>query len=103
MEKQDILEKSRQEKTDEGVTYAENEGRRYGEISFCLLIIAVLVYDFTKGLDNYLPMSLLWAYLAAQALGKYIPLGDRVRGHRLPVLPALLCAADLVRRGRGFG
>ena len=71
MEKQDILEKSRQEKTDEGVTYAENEGRRYGEISFCLLVIAVLVYDFTKGLDNYLPMSLLWAYLAAQALGKY--------------------------------
>ena len=63
--------KSRREKTDEGVTYAENEGRRYGEISFCLLIIAVLVYDFAKGLDNYLPMSLLWAYLAAQALGKY--------------------------------
>ena len=30
-----------------------------------------MVYDFTKGLDNYLPMSLLWAYLAAQALGKY--------------------------------
>ena len=29
MEKQDILEKSRQEKEDEGVTYAENEGRRY--------------------------------------------------------------------------
>ena len=71
MEKQDILEKSRREKTDEGVAYAENEGRRYGEISFCLLIIAVLVYDFAKGLDNYLPMSLLWAYLAAQALGKY--------------------------------
>ena len=52
MEKQDILEKSRQEKTDEGVTYAENEGRRYGEISFCLLIIAVLVYDFTKGMER---------------------------------------------------
>ena len=31
----------------------------------------MLVYDFAKGLDNYLPMSLLWAYLAAQALGKY--------------------------------
>ena len=71
MDKNEILEKSRQEKEDEGVTYAENEGRRYGEISFCLLIIAVLVYDFAKGLDNYLPMSLLWAYLAAQALGKY--------------------------------
>ena len=64
MDKNEILEKSRQEKEDEGVTYAENEGRRYGEISFCLLIIAVLVYDFAKGLDNYLPMSLLWAYLA---------------------------------------
>ena len=52
MEKQDLLDKRRQAKTDEGVTYAENEGRRYGEISLCLLVIAVLVYDFTKGLDN---------------------------------------------------
>ena len=114
MEKQDILEKSRREKTDEGVAYAENEGRRYGEISFCLLIIAVLVYDFAKGLDNYLPMSLLWAYLAAQALGKYQARRERrflwgivfgavaSRGRRLPVLPALLCAADLVRGGEGL-
>ena len=54
MEKQDILEKSRREKTDEGVAYAENEGRRYGEISFCLLIIAVLVYDFAKGRNGFL-------------------------------------------------
>ena len=30
MEKQDILEKSRREKTDEGVTYAENAGRTRG-------------------------------------------------------------------------
>ena len=71
MEKQDILEKSRREKRDEGVTYAENKGRRYGEISFCLLIIAVLVYDFAKGLDSYLPLALFWGYLAAEGLGKY--------------------------------
>lgn len=71
MEKQDILAKSRQEKEDEGVTYAENSGRRYGEISFCLLMIAVLIYNLAKDLDSYLPLALLWGYLAAQALGKY--------------------------------
>ena len=71
MDKNEILEKSRQEKTDEGVTYAENKGRRYGEIGFCLLIIALIIYNGIKGLDSYLPMSLLWAYLAAQDLGKY--------------------------------
>ena len=71
MEKQDILEKSRREKRDEGVTYAENAGRRYGMIAFCLLNSAMILYNLVKGLDSYLPMSLLWAYLAAQALGKY--------------------------------
>ena len=47
MEKQDILEKSRREKTDEGVTYAENAGRRYGMIAFCLLSLlqsAVMIF-----------------------------------------------------------
>ena len=109
MEKQDILEKSRREKTDEGVAYAENEGRRYGEISFCLLIIAVLVYDFAKGLDNYLPMSLLWAYLAAQALGKYQARGsaDSSGGSCSgPSPPCASCSAMCCgpgERGRGFG
>ena len=70
MEKQEILERSRKEK-DEGEAYAENKGRRYGEISFCLLIIAVLLYNFEKGLDSYLPLALLWGYLSAEALGKY--------------------------------
>ena len=55
MEKQDILEKSRREKTDEGVTYAENAGRRYGMIAFCLLNSAVILYNLVKGLDSYLP------------------------------------------------
>lgn len=77
MDKQEILEKSRREKADEGVTYAENRGRRYGEISFCLLMIAVLIYNFAKGLDSYLPLSLLWGYLAAEGLGKYQVRQDR--------------------------
>ena len=71
MEKQDILEKSRHEKEDEGVTYAENSGRRYGEIGFCLLIIALSAYNGVKGLDNYLPLVLFWGYIAAESAGKY--------------------------------
>ena len=85
MEKQDILEKSRREKTDEGVTYAENAGRRYGMIAFCLLNSAVILYNLVKGLDSsamilynlvkgldsYLPLALFWGYLAAEGLGKY--------------------------------
>ena len=62
MEKQDILEKSRREKRDEGVTYAENAGRRYGMIAFCLLNSAMILYNLVKGLDSY---------LAAEGLGKY--------------------------------
>ena len=71
MEKQDILEKSRREKRDEGVTYAENAGRRYGMIAFCLLNAAMILYNLVKGLDSYLPLALFWGYLAAEGLGKY--------------------------------
>ena len=71
MEKQEILEKSRQEKVDEGVTYAENKGRRYGEIGFSLLIAAFIIYNWIKGLDCYLLFTLFWGYLAAEGLGKY--------------------------------
>ena len=71
MDKNEILEKSRKENRDEGVAYAEQTGRRYGEVVFCLLIILVLLYNIVKGLDNSLPMSLLWGYLAAAALGRY--------------------------------
>ena len=71
MEKQDILEKSRREKRDEGVTYAENAGRRYGMIAFCLLNSAVILYNLVKGLARYLPLAPFWGYLAAEGLGKY--------------------------------
>lgn len=77
MERSEILEKSRREKGDEGVAWAENNGRRFGEIAFCLLIILVLVYDFAKGLNNCLPLSLFWGYLAAEALGKYMARKER--------------------------
>ena len=73
MEKQEILEKSRKENQlhDEGVLHAQEKGRKWGVVGFLSLLIAVQIYQLVQGLDNYLPMSLLWAYLAAQALGKY--------------------------------
>lgn len=109
MEKQDILEKSRREKRDEGVTYAENAGRRYGMIAFCLLNSAVILYNLVKGLDSYLPLALFWGYLAAEGLGKY-----QVRRERKylwavvcgPSPPCASCSAMCCgpgERGRGFG
>ena len=77
MEKQEILEKSRQEKEDEGVTYAENKGRRWGIIGFCLLIIAFIIYNGVKGLDSYMPQTLFWGYITCEAFGQY-----RVRRER---------------------
>ena len=107
MEKQDILEKSRREKRDEGVTYAENAGRRYGMIAFCLLNSAMILYNLVKGLDSYLPLALFWGYLAAEGLGKYQVRRERkylwvVVCGAVASLCFLLCYADLVRGGEGL-
>ena len=106
MEKQDILEKSRREKRDEGVTYAENAGRRYGMIAFCLLNSAVILYNLVKGLDSYLPLALFWGYLAAEGLGKYQVRRERkylwvVVCGAVASLCFLLCYV-LVRGGEGL-
>ena len=106
MEKQDILEKSRREKRDEGVTYAENAGRRYGMIAFCLLNSAVILYNLVKGLDSYLPLALFWGYLAAEGLGKYQVRRDSGWLCAGPSPPCASCSAMCCgpgERGRGFG
>lgn len=71
MNKDEILEKSRAEKDDEGMQEAENRGRRIGEIAFCSIFIFIVLFNFFTGQDNYAAMSMFWAFMAAQAYPKY--------------------------------
>lgn len=71
MDKDEILKKSREAKEDEGTVYAENKGRRYGLIAFCSFFIVVLIFNMFTGQSIHMPLSMFWAYTAAEAYGKY--------------------------------
>lgn len=52
MNKEEILARSRQEKHDEGMTMAENEGRKFGLMAFCVIFIIIVLCNLAKGHSN---------------------------------------------------
>jgi hypothetical protein len=71
MEKDEILRKSRAQKEDEGVVFADNNGRRFGAIGFCSVFCILVLFNFLNGQNNFAPFAMFWAYGAAEAYGKY--------------------------------
>ena len=52
MNREEILEKSRKEKQDEGMLNAENRGRKLGMVAFCIVFIAIMLINFCTGHSN---------------------------------------------------
>ena len=71
MTKQEILEKSRRQKTDEGVEYMENKGRKIGFTAFCMVYIFEVIVNSLKGNDIYGISALFWTFIAAESIVKY--------------------------------
>lgn len=71
MDKEEILKKSREQKEDEGIVFADNKGRRYGEIGFCSIFIIIMLFNFFNKQNNFIPFSMFWAYISAETFGKY--------------------------------
>lgn len=71
MNKDEILEKSRAANEDEGVVYVENKGRRYGVSGFCIVFIIIMFFNIFTHQNNFVPYSMFFAYMAAEAYGKY--------------------------------
>lgn len=71
MDKEEILKKSREQKEDEGTVYADNKGRRYGVIGFCSVFIIIIFFNILTKQNNFIPYSMFFAYMAAEAYGKY--------------------------------
>lgn len=71
MNREEILEKSRIEKRDEGMESASNAGRKVGMIAFCVLFIVIVMLNFFNGKQNYAVFALFWAYMAGEAYPKY--------------------------------
>ncbi len=71
MNREEILEKSRNEKMDEGMVNAENRGRYIGMSAFCLVFIFITIFNLFHGQHNYGPQAMFWAFIAAEAFPKY--------------------------------
>lgn len=71
MNKEQILARSRAEKTDEGMQQAENRGRRIGISTFCIVFIFIVLFNLFNGQHSYAPYAMFWAFVAAEAYPKY--------------------------------
>ena len=73
MDREEILKRSRQEKRDEGMSAAENKGRKIGAAAFCAVCAAVVVFSLFRNEEQvfYAAMTMFWAYCAAEAYPVY--------------------------------
>lgn len=73
MNKEEILEKSRESHIDEGMEYAENQGRKIGFITLTLLYSFLIIFNlfFGESSTYHAVSSLFWAVIAAGGYGKY--------------------------------
>ena len=70
MTKEEILERSRKEKKDEGTEYMMNRGRRYG-VAMSSMFIILAVFNMYQGQDNNQILAIFWAYLGYESYGMY--------------------------------
>ena len=68
MDKKEILQRAQRENQDDGMAAAENRGMKYG---FCILCIAVLIFNDIYDRPNDLPMAVMMAYLAAESYPRF--------------------------------
>ena len=71
MDRDEILKRSRAEKEDEGNTFMENRGRRFGVVGFCLMVVVLLVCNFITDPSSYSIHAMFWSYISLEAWGKY--------------------------------
>lgn len=71
MNREEILQKSRDAKQDEGFVQAENQGRRMGITALSVVFLFIILFNFFNDQDTYAPFSMLWAFIAAEAYPKF--------------------------------
>ncbi|MEA4972852.1 hypothetical protein SDC9_101157 [bioreactor metagenome] len=75
MNKEEILNKSRKEKVDEGIIHSEEKGRKIGMKIFCGVFIFIVLFNMFFGHgDNttfFAVSSMFWAFVAGEAFPKY--------------------------------
>ena len=87
MDREEILRRSRAEREDEGDTFLENRGRRWGVIGFCVMTIALLAFNLAAGQNSCSVLAMFWGYGSLEAWAKY-----RASRRRVFLITAALAA-----------
>lgn len=87
MDREEILRRSREAKEDEGNTFLENKGRRFGVAGFCSMFTVLLVFNAVTGQSSSSIHALFWCYISLEAWGKY-----RLSRQRLFLATGILAA-----------
>lgn len=77
MDKEEILRKSREEKQDEGLEYANNRGRELGISAMSVVMIVLVFVNVTNNESIYAVLGMYWTYLGFEALGQYRVVKER--------------------------
>lgn len=71
MNKEEILNKSRQSNNDEWLEYIENKWRKIGYSIFAGVSFFILIFSFFTGQENDAVFALVWTFGAAENTVKY--------------------------------
>lgn len=73
MEKDEILEKSRKEKRDEGKEFIFDKGRKSGTIGMMAIFFILAVYNLYTNhkSENFALLSVIFGYLSCESFGMY--------------------------------
>ncbi len=71
MNKDEILKKARDEKTDEGLENASYKGLSLGYKIFLILILVFIIINFIADKFSHDLICLLWAFIAAENYTRY--------------------------------
>ena len=71
MDKKEILNKSRNSSTDEGLEYFENKGLRIGYTAFYFVAIFMIIFKNYIGKESDSILTLLWIFSAVDSMSKF--------------------------------
>ncbi len=73
MTKDEILQKSRAQKEDEGVIYMQNKGYSFGIVGLSILFFALaIIYLFVGGHNLNVPFAMMCGYQGSENIGRFV-------------------------------
>lgn len=100
MNKKEILEKSKNDKPDEGFLFVLNSGNEYGIKTFLIIMIAMIIFTFVtwRIVDSCLLVTVLWCFLSGHFMGQNKAAHNEKRGLVfVSCMITLICFVSYIR------